>query len=75
MIPAAPDPAPTCVFNQILDHILKDLLGLKLTGLDNINVEMFHYKGMRTWYEFEVVDPKIFRNWTIIKFVGGNQLD
>ena len=63
---SAPAPNPTYVFDQKLDHILIVLLGLDLTGPGNLHLEMFWYKAVTTFYQFEVLCPRNFSNWTYI---------
>ena len=46
---SAPASDPTYIFDQELDHILKVLLDLDLTGPDNINVEILRYEAVTNW--------------------------
>ena len=57
---------PSFVFDCNLDHILTSLLGLDLSdgGNDNMHVKMFHWQGITSFYHFEVIRPRDFRNFT-----------
>ena len=57
---------PSFVFDHNLDHILTSLLGLDLTddGDKNMHVEMFRYQDITSFYHFEVIRPRDFRNFS-----------
>ena len=63
---STPAPVSTYVFGPDLDHSLTVLLGLDLTGPDNLNVEMFWYKGVTSFYHFKVILPRDFRTWSYL---------
>ena len=52
---SAPAPLSTYIFHPKLDHILTVLLGLDLTGPDNLNVEMFQHHGITSFHNFKVL--------------------
>ena len=63
---SVPIPASTYIFDPELDLILTVLLGLDLNGLDNLNIEMFWYQGITSFYHFEVIHPRDFRNYSYL---------
>ena len=56
----------TSIFDPALDHILTVLLGLDLTGPDNLNVEMFHHHGITGFQAFKVLHPGDFKTWSYL---------
>ena len=68
-------PAFTYVFDQELHQILKVLLGLDLNGPDNINVEIFQYKVVNSWYQFKVLYHKILGIWLILSPVAASLIN
>ena len=56
----------TSVFNPQLRHILTALLGLTLTGPDNLHVEMFRYHGISCFSHFKVLHPSDFTKWSFL---------
>ena len=64
IIMSASAPDSTYVSDLELDYILTILLGLDLTRPDNLHVGMFWYQGITSFYHFEVMHPRDFRNWS-----------
>ena len=63
---SAPAPISTYIFDPELDHVLMVLLGLDLTGPDNLNVEMFQHHGITSFHNFKVLHPRDFKNWSYL---------
>ena len=64
IIMSASTPDSISVFDPQLYHILTALLGLTLTGPDNLHVEMFQYHGITSFSHFKVLHPSDFKKWS-----------